>query len=145
MRTYRTRKNNRVLKSRIYRTSGRCAGNVSKEFIEQEMEVRKFKEINDKSNDNVVHDFGFRKTDSFASKAFGASAQSKIFAFDTLSVGLAGNMIHRRQITGVSSPIVSIENGDTVRGKEIFQLQKYFVCSLAEGICENNATLMVYG
>ena len=108
------------------------------------MEIRKFDIIDDKTNNKVVHEFTLGKANGFAIEPLDANTQSEIFTFNALGIGFADNMIFGWQISGISPPVISIENSNAERFKENFQFLEYIIVASAESVCENDTGFVVY-
>jgi hypothetical protein len=56
--------------------------------------------------------FGFRKADGFACEPLDPGAQQKVFVFYSLSMLLANDMLVRRNISGVTRPIIRVKGSN---------------------------------
>ena len=108
------------------------------------MEVRKFEIVNDQANDQVMHDDTLGKRDGSAVEPLNSGTQSKIFPLNALRVRLANEVNVFRQVSLVSSPVVSKENSGAERCEQPLQLPENIVSPSAESVCENNTGFVVY-
>ena len=101
--------------------------------------------VNNQADNNIVHENGFRKTDSLTAQPLDACPQCQVFAFDSLSVTLSYSVLILIEVTFITAPVVSIEHGNPKGLQKGLQFPENSVLPLPECISQNSMCVVVDG